>query len=550
MTPLISRRRNVGLLLLVSSFCLASSSAQSVTPAQQTVCDHHGEGARCQQLVLEFYVAHGLLTAAPTSVPLDMPTTDTVAFADRIAPKALQLQLTTELRAETKQAAQAALQTISTTAAVSQVGGSPSTTGSTNLVNKPTMTDFISMAAEAGAFTDTLNGSAVTLQANALGLTKYMANQPVFERWNSQLADRVQPLNVTASFNLTQNSSSSISTFGSANSLTPSSIAAVMLPSNNASLESFGVNYSVYRPYNPQDKNFLANWTKAVAANKAALASTGEAIAKAMNALFTPAVIKEIIANLSTPLSEWHNAGAAAERSGNFDAFVSAYAVYDDAFGNYILSRPDAPKNVLALSQALDAFNAATYTVLSQARGTPLASIRYLYSTPAQKPSTHDFTIALAELFHSGAQLTGNFTASVYATLPSGAKYRRFRDVQLSTEFDRPFGGTAVDPRGVFSLAGYGQYQYDPTVLNITQGNIVPGTNIALPVNAQVLLGTAGWLGIVQGKLVFNLKKGLSIPVAIKWSNKTDLVSKSDVRGQLGISYDLSALSKLVSGAD
>ncbi len=75
------------------------------------------------------------------------------------------------------------------------------------------------------------------------------------------------------------------------------------------------------------------------------------------------------------------------------------------------------------------------------------------------------------------------------------------------------------------SVAGYGQYQYDPTVLNVTSGNLVPGTNITLPKNAQVLLGTAGWLGIVQGKLVINLTKGLNVPVAIKWSNKTDFVS-------------------------
>lgn len=152
--------------------------------------------------------------------------------------------------------------------------------------------------------------------------------------------------------------------------------------------------------------------------------------------------------------------------------------------------------------------------------------------------------------FFSGAELTGNFTASLYAKVPTGATYGRFRDVQASAEFDKPFGGTIAEPRGIFSLAGYGQYQYDPTVLNITQGNLVPGTNISLPSNAQVLLGTKGWICVAQGKIVFNLSKGLSIPVALKWSNKTDLLKGSDVSGQLGLSYDLSALSKLVSSKD
>ena len=146
-----------------------------------------------------------------------------------------------------------------------------------------------------------------------------------------------------------------------------------------------------------------------------------------------------------------------------------------------------------------------------------------------------------------GAQLTANFTAAIYSSLPAGAAYGRLRDFQLSGEFDKPFGGTPDEPRGTLSLAGYGQYQYDPTVLNITAGNLVPGTNIPLPGDAQVLLGTAGWLGVAQGKLTINLKKGLSIPVAVKWSNKTDLLKGDDVRGQVGLSYDLSALSKLIS---
>jgi hypothetical protein len=70
-----------------------------------------------------------------------------------------------------------------------------------------------------------------------------------------------------------------------------------------------------------------------------------------------------------------------------------------------------------------------------------------------------------------------------------------------------------------------------------------------LPCNAQVLPGTKGWIGVSR-KLVFNLGKGLSLPVALKWSNKTDLIKGNDVRGQLGLSYDLSALSKLISSKD
>jgi hypothetical protein len=564
--------RGFGLLLLFAVICLSVSGAQTVTPAQQASCDRYRETDRCQQLINEFYMDHGLLGANP-SVPLDHPWGDIVAFRNKIAPKAILLQLSGDLKAKAEQAKQEALQTISTSAAVTQLGGSPSAGGSTNLVTKPTTTDFLSVAAESGGFTDTLNGNAVTLQANALGLTKYFANQEVFARWDSKFADQIQPLNFTVSLNVAQSGASTATTTGSANAATPSSIASIVLPANNTSLGSFGAAYAVYRRHTPQDKAFLANWTKAVTANQSALNSTGSAIAKAVNNLLSPDVLQALSENLSVPQVTWHKAAASAEKGNDFDAFISAYATYDNAVCDYIMSRPDAPKDVLDLSQALNAFNAAAYTVLNQARGTPLATVSYVYSTPVSKPATHDFTIALADLFRggkeikdangkntgqrddtrtffSGAQLTGNFTASVYAHLAAGATYGRFRDVQFSAEFDKPFGGTTAEPRGTWSLAGYGQYQYDPTVLNITAGNLAPGTNIALPSNAQVLLGTTGWIGVVQGKVVFNLSKGLSIPVALKWSNQTDLVKGNDVRGQFGLNYDLSALSKLISTKD
>jgi hypothetical protein len=83
-------------------------------------------------------------------------------------------------------------------------------------------------------------------------------------------------------------------------------------------------------------------------------------------------------------------------------------------------------------------------------------------------------------------------------------------------------------------------------VLNITAGNLAPGTNISLPSNAQVLLGVPGWLEVAQAKLVFNIGKGASVPIAFKWSSQTDLVQQGDWKGQFGLTYDLTALSSLL----
>jgi len=264
---------------------------------------------------------------------------------------------------------------------------------------------------------------------------------------------------------------------------------------------------------------------------------------------------------------QWHAAGKQAEDKNDFAALVAAFAPYWKAVSAYVVSTTDDAKNLVALNAAVLTYRTTSQEVITEARGKPLASMSYSYSTPVSQPAIHGFKLNAALAFQggkkdpktgqsdgsrtflSGAQLTANGGVEWYATLPATATYGRLRDVQVAGEFDKPVGGTVSAPRATVSLAGYGQYQSDPTVLTITAGNLAPGTNITLPSDAQVLLGTSGWLGVVQGKLVFNLAQGFALPVAIKWSNKTDLLDANDIRGQIGLSYDLSALSKLIQGS-
>jgi hypothetical protein len=512
---------------------------------------------RCTVLATEYGAKRPTNTAVSA---LDSPESDNVSLAYELAPKALLASIRSGANEEAKNAAQTALQTVSTAAAVTQTGGSAGSSGSTNLASKPTTTDLISIASESGAFTDTVNGTTATIQANALGLLKYMGNRPIFERWESRYADAIQPLNFAVTLNIAQSSSSStVATTGAANSATPSSIASILLPTNNASFSSFKTSYNVYRPYSPQDKTFLANWSKAVTANQSTFATDNAAIATAIQSLLPSAFLLSLPTQLSGPLTTWHAAAADAFGKGDFDAYVGAFKRYDDAFCDLLMQQPGAASNALALLRAIESFDSAVDAVVNQARGTPLVTLSYTYSTPAQKPATHGWTASGSYLFKgnpvgskpsftSGVQLTGNFTGEIFASVPTGATYGRLKDVQTAMEVDKPFGGTVASPRGTLSLAGYGQYQYDPSVINITATDLIPGTNISLPGNAQVLVGTAGWLGVVQGKVVINLKNGLTLPVAVKWSNKTDLLQGSDTRGQIGLSYDLSALPSLITG--
>jgi len=61
-------------------------------------------------------------------------------------------------------------------------------------------------------------------------------------------------------------------------------------------------------------------------------------------------------------------------------------------------------------------------------------------------------------------------------TIPAGAKYGRLRHGQISGQYDRTLSGKAGAMQTQFSLAGYWQYQANPSALNIPAGTVVPGT--------------------------------------------------------------------------
>jgi hypothetical protein len=189
--------------------------------------------------------------------------------------------------------------------------------------------------------------------------------------------------------------------------------------------------------------------------------------------------------------------------------------------------------------------------IFDNAKGQPLLTFEYAFNRPVSQPETHDFRFILGYTPDGAVGLLSiNGAVSIYGgTIPAGAKYGRLHDGQVSAEYDRPITMKGNSNQATLTLAAYWQYQPDPSVLNITAGNLAPGTNIDLPQNAQVLLGTAGSLWVTQAKFTINGKSGIKVPLAVKWSNKTDLLSGNKYGAQVGISYDFSTLSSFFGGS-
>jgi|GEM_PF-1804931 len=430
-----------------------------------------------------------------------------------------------------------------------QKGSAQSSSASTDVVAKPGASGLLSLAAETGAFASTSNGSSLTLNGNVWNAAHLITNGTLYEEsiCSSNCVNPLRTTNVIATFTVDNSNTTTATTTGAANSGS-ANVGTVLLPTSNARLSSITSRWNFWHSLDPASAKFQTAWNKAKNDQMSALTSAGNNLGKAIGTLTLNAKItsdpvfqtlqNEIAAQLATDYASQN----AKQMVLDYESFLERF--FAQCRNN---DSKDFDALIIAASTSLATFQQLNQQVIDSARGTPILTAEYTFSRPANQPSTHDLRFIAAESWKSGAQISANLAASIYASVPSGAVYGRVKDVQLSAEFDQAIGNKSAPPL-VLSLAGYGQYQWDPSVLNLTSANLAPGTNILLPPNAQQFLGTSGWLGIVQAKATIQLQKAISIPLAIKWSNKTDLLNAQDVRGQFGINYDFSSLIAYLKG--
>src|SRR5262249_30037694 len=120
-------------------------------------------------------------------------------------------------------------------------------------------------------------------------------------------------------------------------------------------------------------------------------------------------------------------------------------------------------------------YRQAGVDALREAAGNPLA-FEYSSNRPLDQARTQGSQVIYGYDFNQLGAVTFNGAVSLYSgTIPSGALYGRFRAGQISAQYDRLLSGagSANANRTQFSLAGYWQYQPNPSVLNIPAGTVV-----------------------------------------------------------------------------
>ena len=94
------------------------------------------------------------------------------------------------------------------------------------------------------------------------------------------------------------------------------------------------------------------------------------------------------------------------------------------------------------------------------------------------------------------------------------------------------------------SAALYYQYQHAPSLLNFDPLKPVPGvTFVGLPDDAKTVFATKG--DIILGQVKLSLtphESSVKVPLAVTYSNRTELIDKPTWRAQIGVTYDFDSL--------
>lgn len=203
---------------------------------------------------------------------------------------------------------------------------------------------------------------------------------------------------------------------------------------------------------------------------------------------------------------------------------------------------------------------------VSKAAAAPIVSIEYDYNTPPNQPTNSTFKLVgsfswpqpdKAAVAGSAPAptppwtLTYNAGASVYDSTPASTipGSSVLRDVQVGAELDRNIASSRLPSilgkigDSTASLTYYFQDQTSPSILNVTPGSPFNGITISgLPSTATQIFAQKGNIHVAQLKWGLGSGKNVKFPIAVTYSNRTELITHRAWGLQFGVSYDLSAL--------
>lgn len=412
--------------------------------------------------------------------------------------------------------------------------GAPAGPGSTSLVSKGAVPGILGFAVENGALTQTTSSTTITLRGNLVGWLDLLKNQDFIASYQDG-SGLVRGLR-RVSYSLTLNADSGPSVTAPPSSsppLTPEAIRA-QLDQAKQQIAGYSVRVAIIDRRDPR-----------TAANRASIATfadtKGVELLKADNAFndflrsaeYTRMWLPETADALSDPTRRMSIAEIQRILYQRLEALRLLMINRIDGFDEAVA------QNLLALQ----AYDKARLRLFEAMRKQPLFAFEYVNAQSKDLSDSHTLRFIAEGQWGPRIDLTANAAITLQGSgsvpLPEPTEIGGRRDFQLAGQMDVPLGNLAQ---------------------RVTAGTGIGAPVVAIAFLSQKLTDTAavsfagstftvepGWIHALQAKLTVPVKgTGVKIPLSLSVANRTELLTERDVRGHIGITFDMDVLSSLV----
>jgi len=387
-----------------------------------------------------------------------------------------------------------------------QVGTSANSSGTTSLVAKPSVPAILGFAVENGAIEKSTSGTTITFRGNPIGIIKALGDKGFIESYDDDdpTTKVLRRFSFGASFDTSRGAQPGTFT------------------GSNQQLSAYNLRFDLYNHRDPRNSDYTKKWERLISNQGQAFTANESEILKFFD---------DSMPEYDPQLGAWLKAAQ--------DAVIAASAdnvekVLREQFGDKLRAvtlKPELRAIVTSFENNVNSFLNDRGNLLKEVANGPIVAFEYTNNRPGNQPNYSNFNL-IGEFspFNGRADLTTNASFSTFSTKPTGVT-RSARDFQLSGQLDVPLGDIARTGPFVFTFSG----KYQHVFSDITTTGTTPTTL------------EKGNIGIGQFKFTIPVKgSGVKIPLSVTFSNRTEFIKESKVRGNIGITFDLDTLfSKL-----
>lgn len=399
-----------------------------------------------------------------------------------------------------------------------QVGQTAAAGNSSSTVSTGSVPWLIGVALEHGAVTQSVENNLITFRGNIANVIKAAKLKDYIQSYRAG-EDNMFVRNISkASFSISYNTAQG----ASADNL------------QTGSLAGYSFHFDVYNHRDPRDSRYDKAWDNLITNLTQVANATGR---------FSVIVRRNHAAETSAWQTRADNTlkalAADATDQQIRDALQSVANDFVDTFGKF----DDVNQAALQVAVALEDYGKQKGQVVYKIMHSPIVSVEYVGTKqsstqlPESSSSTLTVTGSLPDLSTINAilefyllkdsQFTLNASTTLFNSTPAGSRIGNVRDYRVAGQADIPL--PEIPPLGKPTLSLSGLF------LSLLEE----------PLGQQVLVnGVAqsrtGNIGLFQAKVSFPVKNaGIAIPISITASNRTELIKENDVRGSIGVTFNL-----------